>query len=286
MKELFKNDRYKAMLFLVLASILWSTGGILIKAVDWNPIAIAGSRSLIASIVVFLYLRKPKLTWSKAQLGGAFSYTATVILFVAANKLTTAANAILLQFTAPIFVAILGAWLLKEKIRWYDYIAILTVFGGMMLFFLDDVGEGNMLGNVLAVVSGFFLACVTISLRFQKDGSPVETTLLGNVLTFIVAIPFIAGGLPNMKSIIAIIALGVFQLGVAYLLFALASRHLPAIEAILLTVIEPLLNPLWVFLFAGEKPSIYAVLGGIIVILSVTIRSIIVSKESAIENEA
>lgn len=286
MKELFKNDRYKAMLFLVLASILWSTGGILIKAVDWNPIAIAGSRSLIASIVVFLYLRKPKLTWSKAQLGGAFSYAATVILFVAANKLTTAANAILLQFTAPIFVAILGAWLLKEKIRWYDYIAILTVFGGMMLFFLDDVGEGNMLGNVLAVVSGFFLACVTISLRFQKDGSPVETTLLGNVLTFIVAIPFIAGGLPNMKSIIAIIALGVFQLGVAYLLFALASRHLPAIEAILLTVIEPLLNPLWVFLFAGEKPSIYAVLGGIIVILSVTIRSIIVSKESAIENEA
>lgn len=286
MKELFKNDRYKAMLFLVLASILWSTGGILIKAVDWNPIAIAGSRSLIASIVVFLYLRKPKLTWSKAQLGGAFSYAATVILFVAANKLTTAANAILLQFTAPIFVAILGAWLLKEKIRWYDYIAILTVFGGMMLFFLDDVGEGNMLGNVLAVVSGFFLACVTISLRFQKDGSPVETTLLGNVLTFIVAIPFIAGGLPNMKSIIAIIALGVFQLGVAYLLFALASKHLPAIEAILLTVIEPLLNPLWVFLFAGEKPSIYAVLGGIIVILSVTIRSIIVSKESAIENEA
>ncbi|MGI5997460.1 MAG: DMT family transporter [Lutispora sp.] len=284
MKKIFKNDRYKAILFLVLASILWSTGGILIKAVDWNPIAIAGSRSLISSIVVLLYLRKPRFTWSKAQLGGALSYTATVILFVAANKLTTAANAILLQFTAPIFVAILGAWLLKEKIKWYDYIAILTVFGGMLLFFIDDVGGGSMLGNILAVVSGFFLACVTISLRYQKDGSPVETTLIGNWLTFIVAIPFIAGGLPDIKSIIAIILLGVFQLGIAYILYALASKHLSAIEAILLTVIEPLLNPLWVFLFAGEKPSIYAVLGGILVIVSVTIRSIIVSKESALEN--
>lgn len=284
MKKIFKNDRYKAILFLVLASILWSTGGILIKAVDWNPIAIAGSRSLISSIVVLLYLRKPRFTWSKAQLGGALSYTATVILFVAANKLTTAANAILLQFTAPIFVAILGAWLLKEKIKWYDYIAILTVFGGMLLVFIDDVGGGSMLGNILAVVSGFFLACVTISLRYQKDGSPVETTLIGNWLTFIVAIPFIAGGLPDIKSIIAIILLGVFQLGIAYILYALASKHLSAIEAILLTVIEPLLNPLWVFLFAGEKPSIYAVLGGILVIVSVTIRSIIVSKESALEN--
>ena len=142
-----------------------------------------------------------------------------------------------------------------------------------------------MLGNALAVVSGFFLACVTISLRFQKDGSPVETTLIGNLLTFIVAIPFIVGGLPDLRSIIAIVLLGVFQLGIAYILYALASRHLSAIETILLTVIEPLLNPLWVFLFAGEKPSIYAVLGGIIVILSVTIRGIIVSRESVAEND-
>ncbi|SHI69573.1 DMT family transporter [Lutispora thermophila] len=286
MKELFRNERYKAIFFIVLASLLWSTGGILIKVVDWNPIAIAGSRSLIASIVVFLYLKKPRLTWSKAQLGGAFSYAATVILFVAANKLTTSANAILLQFTSPIFVAILGVWLLKEKIRWYDYIAILSVFGGMLLFFLDGVGGGSMLGNVLAVVSGFFLACVTICLRLQKSGSPVETTLIGNVLTFIVAIPFIVGGLPDLKSIIAIIVLGVFQLGISYILYALASKHLSAIEAVLLTVIEPLLNPVWVFLFAGEKPSVYAVVGGIIVILSVTIRSIIVSRESGIEYEA
>jgi len=285
MDRVFRNERYKAIIFLVLASILWSTGGILIKLVDWNPIAIAGSRSLISSIVVLLYLKKPKITWSMAQIGGAVSYTATVMLFVAANKLTTAANAILLQFTAPIFVAILGLLILKEKIKSYDYIAILVVFGGMLLFFIDDVGRGSMLGNILAVISGFFLACVTIALRFQKDGSPVETTLLGNLLTFIVSIPFVAKGLPDIRSILAIIVLGVFQLGIAYILYALAVKHLKAIEAILITVIEPILNPIWVFLFAGEKPSLYAVLGGLVVIITVTARSIIVSKESATKDE-
>ena len=282
---ILENERYRSILFLVLASILWSTGGILIKLVDWNPIAIAGSRSLISSIVVLLYLKRPVFTWSKAQLGGAVSYASTVILFVSANKLTTSANAILLQFTAPIFVAILGAWLLKEKIRWYDYLAIIAVFGGMLLFFIDNVGVGSMLGNVLAVISGFFLACVTIALRFQKDGSPVETTLIGNILTFLVAIPFIIGKVPDIQSILGIILLGIFQLGFAYILYALAIKHLSALEAILITVIEPLLNPLWVFIFAGEKPSLYAILGGFIVIVSVTVRSIVITKESAKNNK-
>lgn len=285
MKLIFKNQRYKSIVFLVLASILWSTGGILIKLVDWNPIAIAGSRSFISSIVILLYLRKPVFTWSKAQLGGALAYASTVILFVSANKLTTAANAILLQYTAPIFVAILGVWLLKEKMKWYDYLTIIAVLGGMLLFFIDNVGYGSMLGNVLAVISGFFLACVTIALRSQKDGSPVETTLIGNILTFLVAIPFIIGKIPNIQSIVGIILLGIFQLGFAYILYALAIKHLSALEAILITVIEPLLNPLWVFIFAGEKPSLYAILGGLIVIVSVTVRSIIVTKESAKDDE-
>ncbi|MCQ1530347.1 DMT family transporter [Lutispora saccharofermentans] len=282
---IFKDQRYKSIVFLVLASILWSTGGILIKLVDWNPVAIAGARSFISSIVVWLYLRKPTFTWSKAQLGGAVAYASTVILFVAANKLTTAANAILLQFTAPIFVAILGVWILNEKIKWYDYLSIAAVAAGMLLFFIDNVGSGSMLGNLLAVISGFFLACVTIALRLQKDGSPVETTFIGNVLTFIVAIPFMIGKIPDMQSILGIVLLGIFQLGFAYILYALAMKHLSALEAILITVLEPLLNPIWVFLFAGEKPSPYAILGGLIVIVSVTLRSIAVTKESAKKSE-
>lgn len=280
-KDNSKNERLKAIIFLVIASVLWSTGGILIKLVDWNPIAIAGARSFIAFLTVLMYLKKPKFTMSKAQIGGSIAYAATVILFVTANKLTTSANAILLQFTAPVFVALLGIWILKEKIHWYDWVTILFVFGGMILFFVDDVGAGSMVGNLVAVISGFFLACVTISLRLQKDGSPVETTLLGNIVTFMVAIPFIFRSMPDLKSIYGLILLGVFQLGISYILYALAMKHLTALEAILITVIEPLLNPVWVFLFAGEKPSPYAVIGGIIVLSSVTARSIYAAKKSS-----
>lgn len=277
----FKNERTKSIVYLIIASILWSTGGILIKLVDWNPVAIAGSRSLIASIVVLAYIKKPKLTMSKAQIGGAICYAATVILFVTANKLTTSANAILLQFTAPIFVALLGAWILKERIYGYDWITMACVFGGMILFFIDGVGTGNMLGNALAVISGFFMACVTVALRFQKDGSPVETTWLGNILTFVIALPFIFQSMPDAKSMLGLVLLGVFQLGISYILYALSIKHLSALEAILITVVEPLLNPIWVFLFAGEKPSFYAVIGGVIVLSAVTARSIYVSKKTA-----
>ncbi len=276
----FKNDRVKSIIYLIIASVLWSTAGVLIKLVNWNPLAIAGSRSFIASFVVLAYVKKPKITMSRAQIGGAICYAATVILFVTANKLTTSANAILLQFTAPVFVALLSAWLLKENIYRYDWITMGFVFAGMILFFVDDVGVGNMLGNVIAVVSGFFLACVTIALRLQKDGSPVETALLGNILTFIVAIPFILKSMPDLRSIIGLILLGVFQLGMAYIFYALSMKHISAIEAILITVVEPILNPIWVFFFSGEKPTLFAIIGGLVVLSSVTVRSIYVNKKA------
>ena len=275
------KDRTKAIIQLIIASILWSTGGLLIKLVDWNPIAIAGSRSFIAGLVIFAYLKKPKITMSKPQVVGAIAYAATVILFVMANKMTTSANAIMLQYTSPAFVAILGVWLLREKIHWFDLLSILFVIGGMVLFFNDASGTGNMLGNLIAVISGFFLAVVTVALRFQKDGSPVETMLLGNFLTFLVAIPFIFGGLPNLKSILAIIVLGIVQLGISYILYGLAIKHLGALEAVLITVIEPLLNPFWVFLVVGEKPTMLSLLGGLVVLIGVIGRNIAFVKYTA-----
>ena len=145
-----------------------------------------------------------------------------------------------------------------------------------MLFRSDG---GSVLGNIIAIFSGFSLACVTISLRMQKDGSGLETTLLGNILTFLVAIPFILQGLPDIKSLTIIAVMGVFQLGISYIFYINSLKYLSALEAILLTVVEPLLNPLWVYIFAGEKPSMYAILGGIIVVASVTARSIYVSKK-------
>jgi drug/metabolite transporter (DMT)-like permease len=269
------NERKKAILQLLAAAVLWSTGGILIKLVDWNPVAIAGSRSLIAGFLILFYLKKPKITLSKPQLAGAAAYACTVIMFVIANKMTTSANAILLQYTAPAFVAGLSVWLLKEKVRWFDIVSIIIVLGGMVLFFTDSAGKGNTAGNIVAILSGFFLACVTIALRFQKDGSPVETMLLGNFATFLVSIPFLFGGLPDIRSLVGIVLLGTVQLGVSYILYALAIRHLKALEAILITVIEPLLNPLWVFIFDGEVPTLVSLAGGLVVLSAVVWRNIV-----------
>lgn len=273
------NSKLKGIMAAIFASVLWSTGGIFIKLVDWNPAAIAGTRSFVSAFVLLAYVKKPKFTRSKPQILGAIAYATTVLLYVTANKLTTSANAILLQYTAPIFVAILGFWILKEKVHWYDITSIIVVFLGMILFFINSVDGGNVLGNIIAIFSGFSLACVTISLRMQKDGSGLETTLLGNILTFLVAIPFILQGLPDVKSLIIIAIMGVFQLGISYIFYINSLKYLSALEAILLTVVEPLLNPLWVFIFAGEKPSMYAILGGVIVVASVTARSIYVSKK-------
>jgi drug/metabolite transporter (DMT)-like permease len=250
----------------------------LIKLVDWNPVAIAGTRSGIAALVMLAFVRKPKFTKSKTQIAGAVFYMSTVILFVTANKLTTAANAILLQYTAPIWVAVLGTWVLKEKTLRVDWLAIFAVMAGMVLFFIGDLGGGALAGNLLSILSGLFLALTVIFLRLQKDGSQIEMTLLGNIMTFLVSIPFILQSVPDFKSMVGILILGVFQLGISYTLFSLAVRHVTALEAILIPVIEPILNPIWVFLATGEKPGALALLGGLIVVLAVTLRSFYISR--------
>lgn len=278
-----KSQRKKSILFLIAASVLWSTGGILIKLVDWNPVAISGTRSLIAGFLILAYLGKPKLKWSWTLVLGSLTYASTVILFVVANKLTTAANTILLQYTAPIWVALLAGWILKEKIKWYDWASIAVTLLGMTLFFREGISGGNFLGNIIAVFSGVGLAGVVIFLRLQKDGDPIETVLVGNFVTFIIALPFIfTSGPPSAKSLMGIALLGVFQLGCAYLFYALAIKHVSAIEAILIPVIEPLLNPVWVFLFIGEKPGTWTLIGGSVVVASVTARSLIAGHYSRI----
>ena len=264
----------------IAASVLWSSAGILIKLVHWSPIPIAGVRSLIAAILIFIYLKKPKFTFSKAQIIAAFSLSATMILFVAANKMTTAANAILLQYTAPILVALFSFLILKEKVRRLDWMVIAVVLVGLSLFFLDDMTTGNLIGNLLGILSGFTFAATIIALRYQKDGSPMESTLLGNFITFLVALPFICSApVPDVKSIIGLILLGIFQLGFAYILFAKAIKYVTALEGTLFNVVEPLCNPIWVFLFIGEAPSRNALIGGIIVLTAVTIRSIFSANE-------
>lgn len=265
------SKRNKAIIMQVFAAILWSTGGMLIKLVDLSPLAIAGIRSFICAIIIFPFLKKSalKLNWNKAL--GAISYTSLVVLFITATKTTTAANAILLQYTSPIYIAIFGGWLLNEKAKLKDWVIILFIIGGMVLFFMDDIAGGSIKGNILAVLSGVALAFNTIFMRREKDADPLENVFWGSILTILVSLPFVFQKAPSPKSWMGLILLGVFQLGFSYVLYARAIKNITALEVTFISLIEALLNPLWVFLTIGELPGWLSVLGGIIVLASVTV---------------
>lgn len=273
-RENWTSGGLKYILIMVLTSILWSSGGILIKLVDVGPLAVSGLRSLIAAAIIYIYLRKPKFTWSLYQVLGGAAYASMAISFVAATRLTTAANAVMLQYTAPIYVAILGSLILKEKVGTKDIIAIVITFAGIIMFFADSFTAGKLGGNILAIVSGFCFALFIVCTRQQKEASPMETILLGNIFTAIVCIPFMVGIQYGLGSIIGITLLGIVQFGIPYVLYGIAIKHVRALDAVMIAVIEPILNPLWVFIFMGERPGGWAVLGGIIVLAAITLKSI------------
>jgi drug/metabolite transporter (DMT)-like permease len=270
------NSKSTAIIFLLCTAILWSTGGFLIKFIEWHPIAIAGGRSIIAALIMWVYVKKPKFTWSNIQIMGAVAYAFTVILFVIANKLTTAANTILLQYTGPIYVALFSYWFLKEKITSIDWITILAVILGMTLFFIEKLSPDGILGNFIAILAGIAFAWLALCLRKQKDGSPLESLILGNILTAIIGLPFIIDtGIPSQQSMIALFVLGIFQLGIPYILYSKAVKYVSALDAVLIPVLEPILNPLWVFLLLGESIGMWPMIGGAIIIVAITTRSLL-----------
>lgn len=266
------NASSKARIQMMSAAFLWSLGGVLIKLVEWNALAIAGMRSLIAALVIFAFLKKPVLTWSKEQVGGAIAYACVMIFFVTSTRLTTAANAALLQFTSPIYIGLFSYFFLKERITRIDWLTIVLVLLGMGLFFLDDLSFTSLRGNVLGMFTGISFAAMVLMLRKQKDANPMESVLLGNLLAGFVTIPFMFNSMPSPASWLGLFLLGTVQLGLAYVLYATAVKQLTAIESALIPVIEPLFNPIWVIIFVGEAPGLFTLVGGIMVVGGVTSR--------------
>ena len=274
-------DHTKAVGQLLIAALCWSLAGLLFKYVEWPALAVAGSRGIIAAAFLVLFCgRKLHFTWSPVQWGAALAYAACTILFTLANKMTTAANAILLQFTAPVWVALLGAWLLGEPTRRRDWLTIAAVLGGLGLFFYEGLQLQNIAGQLVALASGVAFAVMTILMRKQKDASPLESIILGNVISFLIGVPALwtAPSLPPLGWI-ALGLLGTVQLGVAYLLYARALKHVTALEAVLIPIIEPILNPIWVMLVLGEKPTPLALVGGALVVGAVAIRATLSVRE-------
>ena len=268
-------DHSKSVGLLLIAALCWSLAGVLFKFVDWPPLAVAGGRGLIAAVfLVAVRARTLRFTWSPLQLGAAVAYAGCTVLFAMANKLTTAANAILLQYTAPVWIALFGAWLLGERSTRSDWLTILAAFVGMGVFLYDGLQLNNLAGIAVAIASGGCFAAMIILLRKQKDGSPLESIILGNVLGFLVGLPAMASAPPLSRgSLVALLLLGIVQLGIPYLLYARAIKHVTALEAVLLPVIEPILNPVWVMIFVGERPSPLALGGGAIGLGAVTWRA-------------
>ena len=265
-------SRKRAVALLLLTAVCWSFGGFLIKSVQWHPMAISGMRSAIGALTIWIVFRDLHFTWSRPQIGGAVAYAGTVTLLVVATKLTTAANAILLQYTAPIHVALFGPWFLGEPSRRRDVVSIAVILFGMALFFMDQLSPAGFLGNIAALASGACFGWLTLFLRSQKGGSGIESILLGNLLATAVGIPFMFGSMPDARSWAGLLLLGTVQMGIPYVLFSIAVRHVPAVTAILVPMIEPILNPIWVLLLIGETPGPMAIAGGIVILGTVAVR--------------
>ena len=264
----------RAVAELLAAALCWSAGGLLIKWIPWPPLAVASGRGLLAALVLALATRSLRFTWTPVQVGAAVAYALCTIGFVAATKLTTAANAILLQYTAPIWIALFGASVLGERTTRSDWWAVGVTLAGMLLFFADSLRWSGVLGNLIGVASGISFAAMTLLMRKQKQGSVTESIILGNLIAGATGLFWLveAPGL-NASGWVALLALGVIQLGLSYMLYARAIKHVTALEAVLIPVIEPILNPVWVMLFVGERPGPLSLCGGLLVLGAVTWRA-------------
>lgn len=268
------TEQHKGMLAMAACAFLWSIGGIFIKLIPWNAFVLAGIRSLIAGLVVLVYIlvKRIPMTCNKKTLFIAVTQASTYLLFVLATKLTTAANAIVLQYAAPVFILLYGALVRKEKFRAGDYLVVLMTFLGIGICFLTQLGGGSLGGNLVALLSsltfaGIFLANENVTKQERINGS-----LQGQLLTALVGVPFMAFNPTPVtgQTVLFILILGVLQLGIPFLLYAYALARAKPLVCVLLAVIEPLFNPVWVALFYGEKPGTLALVGSAIVILSIT----------------
>ncbi len=268
---------------IVFCAILWSTSGLFIKIIDWNPMIIAGARSFIAFLFILAVRRlrplppPPRGTSRWPVFMAAFFYAATMILFVIANKMTASANVILLQYIAPVWAAFLGWIIAKERPQSEHWVAMGAIAVGLYVFFKNGLSGGSNLGNGIAVLSGITFGAYSVFMRLQKRGRPEDSVLLSHLFTALVCFPFlfVVPPTPTTLSIGAILALGILQIGLASLLFAYGIRRITAVQAMLTAVVEPVLNPVWVFMVTGEKPSSSAFLGGSIILTAVIASSII-----------
>ena len=264
------TDR-KGPLCMVAASLCWSLGGLCIRFIPWSAMSIIGMRALLAAIVFAVYRKSIKLKLSKGNVMAGVCLSATTVLYVFANQLTTAAAAILLQFTSPVFILLIHLFFYKKRPKLSEIIAVSVTIIGMLLFFADGLDAGNILGNLLAICSGLSFAGVFVCNK-RPDTDPGQSVMLGFLINAAIWMPFAFFDKAITADPVAwsfIVLTGVVQVGLAYIFFSVGIKRTSALLACLTTALEPVLNPIWVALATPERPGRYAILGGAVIMLAI-----------------
>jgi drug/metabolite transporter, DME family len=269
----------------IIAVILWSSGGLFIKMTSVSGYETNFGRCLVAALAIALLTKFQALKADKFTIFASIFYVGALSFFAIANKMTTAANAIFLQYTAPIYILIFAPFVLKEKFRLSDLVTVAVCLAGMVLFFVDTAPNSDLspetqfIGNILGLLAGVCLGGYMLLLRHPKayQQNPASSVFYGNIFACLVMLPFFVTNPStwNGTDYFSVIFLGVFQIGLAYYLFTYGVSHgVRSLDASIIGFIEPLLNPVWVFLIIGERPSTWAIVGGIIIIAAIIFHTI------------
>lgn len=273
------KEHQKGLIAIVIAALLWSTGGLFIKLISLNAFQLSFFRSIFTALTFLALFRKKTFIFNKFTIINGLFYAGILILFVMATKLTTAANAIFLQYTAPIYVLILEPILLKTELKKINIISVIISFLGMTLFFVGELSPSHLEGNIVALISGLCFAGFLLGIRKSSEEFRIPSIFLGNILIILICSFSITSELKiSLDDFFMVAYLGIFQIGFAYAVFTYSIKRIEGIEAALIAMVEPVMNPIWVFIGYGEKPSSFAILGGLIILTTITIRTIITEK--------
>ncbi|MBQ7113802.1 MAG: DMT family transporter [Clostridia bacterium] len=270
-----KRNPIIGILLMLACAVLWSTAGLFIKSVPWNSMVLAGWRGLAGTLTLWAFMRmmRYRVVIDRRTVTIGLCVSGTSILFLIANRLTTAANAIVLQYTSPVFLMVLSALLFKRRYRSLDYLTVAVTVGGIALFFCDQLTPGGMLGNILALIDGVSMGAVYLFTGESDEGRRLSGILMGLAITAVVGIPFTFAYPPAVTgaSVLAVIAMGFLQLGLPYALYSLALKHCPTLACTLIASFEIILSPLWVWFFLGEMPGTFAIIGSVIIVATITV---------------
>ena len=278
------NTKNSVPFYILLSALCFSVGGLFTKLLPWQALSIGSGRCILSALMMLLFKRhkKHKFILNKTVVFGGLSLCGTVTFYVMANKMTTAANAIVLQYSAPIFIILFSFLLFHKKPTKQEIYACLAVMIGIILFFVDSLGSGHMAGNFIALLSGICYDLVCMMNSF-KEGDAISSMLIGHSMSAVIGFPSLIQETDfSFYSILCVLVLGVFQLGLGYIFFTKGLETTSPISVSLISTVEPILNPVWVALFYKETISSLSLIGGAVVIISITLYNIQTNKKNVI----